>query len=129
MGARYCVPVRFQGACENNGVCPWNTLSIMDTLILLGTRVFGRKYSWTEPCRANVGQRYGGDDMIWGTELRNVRSSAHLIEQLSQLDDATTLIEVSVAALTTEPDLRDVGRSLISLARYYAGKKMGSVSD
>jgi hypothetical protein len=67
--------------------------------------------------------------MIWGTESRNVRNGAHFIEQLSQIDDATTLIEVSVAALTTEPDLRDVGRSLIALARYYACKKLGSVSD
>jgi len=67
--------------------------------------------------------------MIWGTEAHNARNDARFIEQLSQLDNATTLIEVSIAALTTEPDLRDVGRSLIALARYYARKKLGPVSD
>jgi len=67
--------------------------------------------------------------MIWGTESRNAHNDARFIEQLSQLDDATTLIEVSVAALTTEPDLRDVGRSLIALARYYSCKKLGLLSD
>jgi hypothetical protein len=67
--------------------------------------------------------------MIWGTESRNASNDTRFFEQLSQLDDATTLIEVSVAALTTEPDLRNVGRSLIALARYYACKKLGPVSD
>lgn len=33
---------------------------------------------------------------------------------------AITLVEVCTAALTTEPELRDIGRSLIALVRYYA---------
>jgi hypothetical protein len=35
---------------------------------------------------------------------------------------AATLTEVSIAALTTEPELLNIGRSLITLARYYAHK-------
>jgi hypothetical protein len=98
------------------------------------THFAGQAGSWTKvfvcaaiPCKCR--QRYGGDHMIWGTESPNGRNDARFIEQLSQLQDATTLIEVSVAALTTEPDLRDVGRSLISLARYYTCKKLGSEGD
>jgi hypothetical protein len=44
------------------------------------------------------------------------------IAQLSRLETADTLTEVSIAALTTEPELQNIGRSLISLARYHALK-------
>jgi hypothetical protein len=39
-----------------------------------------------------------------------------------------TVTEVSVAALTTDPDLRDFGRALISLVRYHAARTV-SASD
>ena len=32
------------------------------------------------------------------------------------------LIDVSVAALTTEPELREIGRALITLTRYWESK-------
>ena len=36
------------------------------------------------------------------------------------VSETPTLTEVSIAALTTEPELQNIGRSLISLARYHA---------
>jgi hypothetical protein len=61
--------------------------------------------------------------MICGTEPRDRRNVACFFEQPNLFDNADALIEISVAALTTEPELRDIGRSLISLARYYVCKK------
>lgn len=37
-------------------------------------------------------------------------------------DCGQTLTEISVSALTTEPDLRDIGRALIALCRYHAAR-------
>lgn len=42
------------------------------------------------------------------------------------MDTVETLTEVSVAALTTDPELRDFGRALISLVRYHAVKRMSA---
>jgi hypothetical protein len=44
----------------------------------------------------------------------------------SELCTGAMLVEICTAALTTEPELRDVGRSLISLVRYHSDKH-GSV--
>jgi len=38
------------------------------------------------------------------------------------LDRGQTLTEISVSALTSEPDLRDIGRALIALTRYHAAR-------
>jgi len=38
------------------------------------------------------------------------------------LDRGHTLTEISVSALTTEPELRDIGRALIALTRYHAAR-------
>ncbi len=56
------------------------------------------------------------------------------IDQQSPTDTEETLTEVSVAALTTDPDLRDFGRALISLVRYHATRtltagKVGTPQD
>jgi len=67
--------------------------------------------------------------MICGTEPRDTRNVACFFEQSNLFDNADTLIEISVAALTTEPELRDIGRSLISLARYYVCKTLKSACD
>jgi len=67
--------------------------------------------------------------MICGTEPRDMRNVACFFEQPSLFDSADTLVEISVAALTTEPELRDIGRSLISLARYYVCKTLKSNYD
>lgn len=67
--------------------------------------------------------------MICGTEPRDMRNVALFFEQPSLFDNADTLIEISVAALTTAPELRDIGRSLISLARYYVRKTLTSDCD
>jgi hypothetical protein len=42
------------------------------------------------------------------------------------MDMVETLTEVSVAALTTDPELRDFGRALISLVRYHAVRTMSA---
>lgn len=47
-------------------------------------------------------------------------------EGLGFREATTTLLEVSIAALTTEPELQNIGRSLISLARYHASKMASS---
>jgi len=67
--------------------------------------------------------------MICGTEPRDTRNVACFFEQPSLFDNADALIEISVAALTTEPELRDIGRSLISLARYYVCKTLKADCD
>jgi hypothetical protein len=61
--------------------------------------------------------------MTCGTEPGNVSNDYGFIEQLSRLETADALTEVSIAALTTEPELMNIGRALISLARYHASKK------
>ncbi len=43
-------------------------------------------------------------------------------QQLPLFDSGTTLVEISVAALTTEPELRDIGRALVTLTRYHDAK-------
>jgi len=55
-----------------------------------------------------------------GTELRNIRIEQPIVKQLGHYETARTLTEVSIAALTTEPELHDIGRALITLARYHA---------
>ena len=61
-------------------------------------------------------------------EVRIMPSKIHAkyaVEKwLENHDEPTgdTLIEVSIAALTTESELRDIGRSLIALVRYHASK-------
>ena len=62
--------------------------------------------------------------MTYGTEPQNVRIERRFIEQAGRLNTADALTEVSIAALTTEPELRNIGRALISLARYHALKTM-----
>ena len=42
------------------------------------------------------------------------------VNHCNLIDTAETLTEVSVAALTTDPELRDFGRALICLVRYHA---------
>ncbi len=54
---------------------------------------------------------------------------AGFIEHFSQTEMVETLTEVSVAALTTDPDLRDFGRALISLVRYHARRTSGTRTD
>jgi hypothetical protein len=56
-------------------------------------------------------------------ESRNAHNAHCFIEQLSRLEPTDALTEVSIAALTTEPELMNIGRSLISLARYHALRK------
>jgi hypothetical protein len=48
-------------------------------------------------------------------------------QQLELFDRGQTLIEVSVSALTTEPELREIGRALVTLTRYHATKIPGEV--
>lgn len=67
--------------------------------------------------------------MACQTEYIDPRNVAGIFEQMSQLDTADVLTEVSVAALTTDPDLRDIGRSLISLARYHLYKSPAHQQD
>jgi hypothetical protein len=65
--------------------------------------------------------------MTHRTESGVVPQGACCINRFSpmDLDTVETLTEVSVAALTTDdPELRDFGRALISLVRYYAVKTM-----
>jgi len=47
-------------------------------------------------------------------------------QQLELFDTGQTLVEVSVSSLTTEPELRDIGRALISLVRYHADKALAA---
>ena len=61
----------------------------------------------------------GGEGLTYRIEPSAMRHDARF---LSLMDAVDTLTEVSIAALTTDPDLRDVGRSLISLVRYHAQK-------
>ena len=60
--------------------------------------------------------------MTYGSEPQNVRIGRRFIEQAGRLDTADALTEVSIAALTTEPELQNIGRALISLTRYHALK-------
>ena len=90
---------------------------------------FQRKYSANRSSHASVSNRKGGENMICETEARDLRDYARFFERTSVFDNVDTLIEVSIAALTTEPELRDVGRSLISLARYYVCKTLKSHCD
>ena len=55
--------------------------------------------------------------------------SAGFIDQFNPTDMVDMLTEVSVAALTTDPDLRDFGRALISLVRYHAHRTAGARTD
>ncbi len=50
-------------------------------------------------------------------------------QQLELFDTGQTLVEISVAALTTEPELRDIGRSLVALVHYHATKSPGPVQS
>ena len=55
----------------------------------------------------------------------NVRNDS----QLSLFDTpGEILTEVAVSALTTEPELRDIGRALITLTRYHATKTPAEVA-
>jgi hypothetical protein len=63
--------------------------------------------------------------MIYRSEASCTHSQVRFVNQLSQLQVALT--EISVAALTTEPELRDMARSLISLAKYHSQKMTGSI--
>ncbi len=69
----------------------------------------------------------GGDSMIDRSEACNPDHQACFVNQLSQLHAALT--EISIAALTTEPEVRDMARSLISLAKYHAQRMTGSIAD
>ena len=60
--------------------------------------------------------------MSFVTEPRNLENDSVFVERLLLREAAATLTEVSIAALTTEPQLLNIGRSLITLARYYAHK-------
>jgi|GEM_PF-2900393 len=59
--------------------------------------------------------------MTYGTEGLRTRREADLVLQNDDLD--ATLTEISVAALTTEPELRDHARSLVLLARYHTQRE------
>jgi hypothetical protein len=48
----------------------------------------------------------------------NVRNDS----QLELFDRGQTLVEISVSVLTTEPELRDIGRALVTLTRYHAAR-------
>ena len=43
--------------------------------------------------------------------------------QLDLFNTGEILTEVAVSALTTEPELRDIGRSLLTLVRYHNSKQ------
>ncbi len=49
------------------------------------------------------------------------------MESFGLQEATTTLLEVSIAALTTEPELQDIGRSLIRLARYHEHTTIGTL--
>jgi hypothetical protein len=66
--------------------------------------------------------------MTYRTEPGTAPDRACFIDHFSPTDTVETVTEVSVAALTTDPDLRDFGRALISLVRYHAARTV-SASD
>jgi hypothetical protein len=55
-------------------------------------------------------------------------TNAQPAQQLPLFDEGETLTEVAVSALTTEPELRDIGRALITLTRYHANKTPAEVA-
>ncbi len=60
--------------------------------------------------------------MTFATEPLNASDDKAFAEGLNLRDTTAALLEVSIAALTTEPELQNIGRSLISLVRYHAKK-------
>jgi len=75
--------------------------------------------TWPKPSEERLDLKHS----ITAPEGRNGQGlPAIRTAQPPPVDRAQTLTEVSLSALTTEPELRDIGRALIALTRYHAAR-------
>lgn len=66
--------------------------------------------------------------MTFGIEPVDPTDREAFVERLQGRETSAALLEVSIAALTTEPELQNIGRSFISLVRYHSYKMVAPVT-